>query len=136
MVIRTVVALTVLQLDAVVAVDDVQEAAEAMSAMEEMVDHAWLHTIKKLPGATRAYPQSAYSALQALRTTRMAVSTTHNPWFDLPEKAIQEESIRALFGEAIDDGRFPARACIPFSETLWTGSTKHTQFRKTESPSK
>ena len=66
-----------------------------------------MYSIKRLAGAARAYPQIAYSAFQRSaqqewqylqRTTPIIESC-----FGLLEKAMQEEFLVALFGEATDD---------------------------------
>ena len=66
-----------------------------------------MHSIKKLAGAARAYPQSAISAIERSiqQEWQHLQRTTPNieSCFDLLEKAMQEKLLPALFGEAIDD---------------------------------
>ena len=74
--------------------------------------------ITKIAGV---YPQSEYSALRRSiqQEWQLLQRTTTNieSCFDLLEKAMQEEFLPALFGDAID-------ACTPSSDIFWTGSTK------------
>ena len=99
-----------------------------------------MDSIKKLPGAARGYPQSAYSALQrsVQREWQYLQRTTPNveSCFDLLETAMQEEFLPALFGEARDDGDYWLELAQPTSsEIVKTSSTKHSQFRNAESSS-
>ena len=90
-----------------------------------------MYSIKKLGGATRANPQSAY-ALSTKPEWQYLQRTTPNleSCFHLLETATQEEFLPALFGEGIDDSDY----CTPSSEIFWTGFIKHSQFRNAESP--
>ena len=85
------------------------ETMERDSWIANKVDD-WVHSIKKLADAARAYPQSAYSALQrsVQQEWQYLQRTTPNieSCFDQLEKAIQEEFLPALFGEAIEDGDY------------------------------
>ena len=60
--------------------------------------------------AARAFPQSAYSALQrsVQQEWQPLQRTTPNieSCFDLLEKTMQEEFLPTIFGEAIDDGDY------------------------------
>ena len=76
-----------------------------------------MYSIAALAGAARAYPQSAYSALQR-SVQHYLQSTTPNieSCCDLLDKAMREEFQPALFEEAIDDGDH--LACLPHSSHL------------------
>ena len=69
-----------------------------------------MYSIKKLAGAARAYPHSAYSARQrSVQQAWQYLQRTTPPiesCFHLLEKAMQEEFLLALFGEAIDNGDY------------------------------